>query len=263
MDLKEAKYSNQRNSHHPWEYAKTEVIYTLVKYYLPPLIEKRCVIADIGCGDVFLIEQLSKRLPQAVFIAVDNAFTDEMLKYYRDRYKGDNIYIFNSLHDASKIINESVDLVLLLDVIEHIENETSFFMELTSQLRINETTSIITTAPAFQSLFTSHDVFLNHYRRYNNKRLAEVIIKSNLKPIDSGYFFFSLIPIRAIQKLVEQIKKPRLEKIKGIGGWKENKIKDSIIKTILLLDFRISFALKKLGIKIPGLSNYIICTKSV
>ena len=62
----------------------------------------------------------------------------------------------------------------------------------------NETIWFIT-VPAFQNLFCTHDVFLGHYRRYDNQMLISHTEKANLKTLDVGYFFMSLLLPRYLQ----------------------------------------------------------------
>lgn len=263
MDLKELKITSEVNQRHPWESARIEVVYTLLKSFNPQLLTREATILDVGCGDIFLIEELSRKIPQWKFFAVDTAFNDELLLYYNRKHKGRSIKVFNSLETAYNQMDAAVDIVLLLDVIEHIENDIEFLSELKEGPKITEETLFFITVPAFQFLFCSHDVFLDHYRRYTNKSLSTHIQKAGLVPINMGYFFFSLLKLRTARVLIEKIFGNKEKKAKGIGGWKGNPILDGIVKRILMLDFKMGHFLHKAGIKLPGLSNYIVCKKRV
>ncbi len=106
-------------------------------------------------------------------------------------------------------------------------------------------------------------IYSQQYRRYNNKLLKNNINQAGLSIIDMGYFFLSLLPVRLMQVFIEIIINYKTKINKGIGDWKQNKFRDSIIENILCIDFKVSFFLRKIGIKLPGLSNYVICKKSV
>lgn len=258
MDLREVEVSNINSGRHPWELARKDVVSNLIRKKLPEIYEKEAIILDIGCGDTWLIEQLSKEFTKAKFVAVDIAFSDKMLESYRNRLDKNKFEIYKTLDNALENKETKVDLILLLDVIEHIENDITFIQYVKSFKRnITSSTKFLITVPAFQNLFCKHDVFLGHYRRYDNKLLKANIEKAGLKPIDLGYFFTSLLAPRLLDVILEKTKLSKSE-AKGIGDWKE-KGSDKVIKNVLLLDYKFTKALRTIGLKIPGLSNYVIC----
>lgn len=261
MDLVEANITDSEvHGRHPWEKARKEVVTNLIKKLTKGDTDLPLRVLDIGCGDTWLIEQLSETFTNAEFIAVDIAFTDTMLKHYRDKLDPNRFQVFKSLEDANNgYLNEKkVDLVLLLDVIEHIEDDIEFLKWVkTFNNTITQKTNFLITVPAYQLLFSQHDVFLEHYRRYTNKLLTENIQKAGYEKQKVGYFFFSLIPLRFLELLKEKLidKEPEA---KGIGSWKDKPV-DSAIKNFLVFDFKVSQFLRKIGFKFPGLSNYIVC----
>ena len=87
MDLKELieQKKSKRNSRHPWEQARLEFIYKIVKKHLNH--NSTPVFLDIGCGDTFVAEQLIERIPNCTFYCIDNAFTEKQLLYYSKKYK--------------------------------------------------------------------------------------------------------------------------------------------------------------------------------
>jgi hypothetical protein len=220
-------------------------------------------ILDIGCGDIFFISELSKIYPKSSFYAIDIAFTDDILESLQNEIKNKNIYLFKSIDEALAHLKKPADLVLLLDVVEHIEYDEEFLKSLSINKSIDSDTKIIITVPAYQSLFCSHDHFLGHFRRYTNSSLNNVIEKSGFTKIKLGYFFSMLIPPRIIQVWKEKLLKPDLKnKTTGLVEWNSGSTITQLIKNILLVDFKITNALHKfLGIKLPGLSNYILCKK--
>ena len=54
------------------------------------------------------------------------------------------------------------------------------------------------TVPAFQALFSEHDRFLKHQRRYSLSGLRDVVAKSGLAAVADGHLFGSLLPARAV-----------------------------------------------------------------
>lgn len=265
MDLKESKLNEGKQAkRHPWELARIKVIADLIDSYLPALKDQEATILDVGCGDTYLIEQLSAKMPKLNFIAIDTAFDEEMLHSYRQRLKGSKIQVFDTLDNATPHIKGEVALVLLLDVIEHIADDISFLKWLNSYSCIGKETEFLITVPAFQSFFCSHDYFLEHYRRYTNASLEKHLKEAGMTDIRKGYFFSSLIPTRIIRVLMEKLIKPSNNEAKGIGAWEGGSLKSAILQGILRIDFKIFFFLyRSIGIKAPGLSNYALCKKRV
>ena len=55
------------------------------------------IVMDIGCGDTFVVERLAAEYRDAVFYAVDTAFTEELVEHYRARLNNPRILPFPSL----------------------------------------------------------------------------------------------------------------------------------------------------------------------
>jgi len=262
MDLKESNISSEFSGRHPWELARSEVVISLIKKYYDFSEGKECTIFDIGCGDIYLSDRLSKTIKASKIIAIDNAFNSEIISKLEKKINNPAISIFQSIQQA-KILNKQADIVLLLDVLEHIKDDSGFLISLLSESFVNQKTIFLITVPAYQHLFGAHDKFLNHFRRYSNKILLNTISKAGLNAVDYGYFFYSLYLIRCLQSFKAKIFGHRDKTFKGVAKWKENKFLDYCLKNFLIIDFRLFKLLKKAGLKFPGLSNYIICKKSV
>jgi hypothetical protein len=259
MDLKEAQLTNYvAPLRHPWELARVEVVFTLLKKQ-PELFGRKQTALDIGCGDVFLVEQLWYKMHNMEFIAIDTGFTDEILEAYNNRFAKNNIAIkvFKTLDGAFSEGEHNITLVLLLDVIEHIDNDVEFLRQIQDHPGVDSDTIFLITAPAYQSLYSSHDRFLKHHRRYNISTLESTTTVAGLTSLRKGYFFSTLLPFRIGQVLLEKITKP--SRVKGIGDWKGIRQIDALLKQILVVDFRITNALHRIGIRVPGLSSYIVC----
>jgi len=262
MDLKESNISGEFSGRHPWELARSEVVVSLIKKYIDFSSDKECTVYDIGCGDVFLANQLTKKIKSSKIIAIDNAFNSEIISKLEKKIANPAISIFQSTQQA-KIINKKADIVLLLDVLEHIKDDTKFLSSLLSESFITQKTTFVITVPAFQHLFGAHDKYLNHFRRYSNKTLLNTINKAGLGAVEFGYFFYSLYLIRCLQSYKTKVFGSCDWTFKGVAKWKERKFLDYCLKNFLIIDFRLFKLLKNAGLKFPGLSNYIICKKSV
>ncbi|MEM9889180.1 MAG: class I SAM-dependent methyltransferase [Bacteroidota bacterium] len=255
MDLREAR-ARQEIVRHPWELARFEIVSDIMLQYFRA--EDELKVLDLGCGDTFFVENLAKRFPNSQFYGVDIEFREEDLAYFEETFSDQSIAIYDSLENMEQAEHiPQIDAVLLLDVVEHIEQDVAFLKMLHAKHYITPTTKIFITVPAFQGLYTTHDDFLGHYRRYNNSNLVETIQASAYQKIKVGYFFWTLLPIRFLKVMKEGIfGKDKVST--GLVEWSGSENKTSVIKQILVADYKIGAFFRKIGLKLPGLSNYIV-----
>lgn len=255
MDLVEKTNSNAR---HPWETARLKVIMSLIKSHYTNH-KKPVTILDIGCGDTFIAENIVIKYPEVNYLAVDTAFTEETINEYRNSTSDLNIKLFKKLSDID--LPNSVDMVFLFDVIEHIENDTDFLTSLNNNKLLKSDCTIFITVPAYNRLFTDHDIFLKHFRRYDDNMLKTLCKNTGFKRVSMGSFFAVLLFPRILEIMLNRIK--HKSNSKGIGSWESKPVIDSIIDSTLYCDYKILNGFNNIGIKIPGLSKYLICKKSV
>lgn len=256
MDLVEAR-SFEGGARHPWERARL----TLVRRLITRLATLRPgdAVLDVGCGDTFVVEQLARAYPSVEFYAVDSAFTEDLLQTYRARLSVPNVSLFASLDEVP--LAQAASLVLLLDVIEHVPDDVVFLRDLCGRSCVDDRTRIIITVPSYAALFSSHDRFLGHYRRYSCRTLRQLLDVVGLTPLASGYLFASLLPARVLQVLRE-----RLVGITGpssnLATWRGGEAAGRAIAAALTIDGRLALSLARVGVRIPGLSNFAVCRKS-
>ncbi len=264
MDIKETLNRDGNNEYrHPWELARLEVVKKELKKITKNMVIENTNIIDIGCGDLFVLEKLNSYFNFQSLIGVDTAFDEQTINLKNKEYSNTNIRVCNNIENI-KVNNKNTSIVLLLDVVEHIEKDELFLSNLSKQNFINEDTIFFITVPAFQSLFSKHDVFLQHYRRYNNSQLKHLLKKTNYKIEKMGYFFSILLLPRIFTLVKERLNKNN-KQLNGTGltKWDKGKFITHSIRDILFLDYLLSSFLMKLKIKLPGLSNYVICKKYV
>ena len=259
MDLRESNKIQANATRHPWEVARENIVEDLIG----DTLQKGEIIVDIGCGDLFLLENLNSRYGDDIYYyALDIALSDSEINSLNQQYTDKNIFVYNSMEKMQQDIKSEVKIVLLLDVIEHIENDDTFLKDLHQRPFIGAQSNIIITVPAYQFLFSSHDEFLGHYRRYTNQSLIKTIKQAGFDFNQCGYFFSSLVLVRTLQAIVEKIRKPDIDnQSTGLVTWKGSRFLTQVLTKTLLLDYKFARGLKKIKINLPGLSNYILCQK--
>lgn len=153
----------------------------------------------------------------------------------------------------------SFDLVCAFDVIEHIEDDTKACEEMARVM--NNTGRYIVTVPAYEFLWSNHDVINHHFRRYTKTSLLETLDSGYLHNKHSTYFntllFLPIAVFRLIQRVIPT-KKHRSTSGSDNEIFKHNKIITQIFHSIFSSENRI---LQK-GIKMPfGISLISIGTK--
>lgn len=259
MDLKEFKLQTD-GARHPWELARFNVVRALLKKYLI----KDQIVLDVGCGDGYVTGGLASVYNDNSFVALDSELDHSLMEKFKKQFPEDNIQFFKTMEDVETGVGDrKIAIVLLLDVLEHIEDEREFLDDLLNRSWISDNVFFLVTVPAFQFLFGSHDKFLGHYRRYSNRQTRNVLKSIGLVIMSSGYFFSSLLPFRFLQVLKEKIFCSKGDVNSRLVSWGGGEKKTVIIQRILYFDFLISRFFNLFGIKLPGLSNYVICQKPV
>ncbi len=253
MDIAELKRTGPAGvtKRHPWELARARVILFLLKR------EKKIYsrITDIGSGDAFVTEQLVKHSLAHAYTATDTAYTDEMISRVRSAGNLQDVSFFKTTDNIPR--QDKSDGTLLLDVLEHCRDDSAVLADAMTLSDGNGLSIVLITVPAFGSLFSEHDRLLGHYRRYSRTQLTKLCRSKGLEIQKSGYFFFSLLLPRIIRVLIEKWinRKPK----KTIDNWPGGILLTKIISGILWTDFRVCYALSRVGIHLPGLSCYCLC----
>jgi 2-polyprenyl-3-methyl-5-hydroxy-6-metoxy-1,4-benzoquinol methylase len=97
---------------------------------------------------------------------------------------------------------EECDLILLMDVLEHVDDDVGLLRS--ALVAAAEHAYVLISVPAFQRLFSAHDRFLEHKRRYTLRQVEEVVQAAGLEILSARYFFAFLLPIAAALRLLKQ-----------------------------------------------------------
>lgn len=95
------------------------------------------------------------------------------------------------------------DLIAMLDVLEHIDDDLASLNALRKRLKPNG--KLLLTVPAYQFLWSKHDVFFHHKRRYLRSQVEWAIDKSGFHVTYSTYFNTILFPVVAATRLMNNI----------------------------------------------------------
>lgn len=95
------------------------------------------------------------------------------------------------------------DLIAVLDVVEHIEDDVAALKAMADCLKPGG--KILITVPAHQWMWSAHDTVNHHHRRYSKAGLVKAIRAAGLEPNKLGYFNSLLFPLAAASRLVGRL----------------------------------------------------------
>ncbi len=157
-----------------------------------PIHEKLRVL-DVGCGTGVL------RLQIEAATAWDVDATDLDYNALRQAKPGRGRILYYDILEEKAELKERYDVVLLFDVLEHIEQTQLFIKALLSHLRIGG--HLLINVPALQSLYSRYDTVQNHFRRYSKETLQGEFCNFALTVQDIRYWGLTNVPVIFIRKL--------------------------------------------------------------
>lgn len=166
-----------------WYIARLKVVSFLFDNFK---LDENIRILEIGPGLGNNIEFLSTK-GEVDILEVDQNFLNHLTSNYKNSV--------NSIYTSLEKVNKNYDVVVLLDVLEHIEFPEEFMSKVSSLLKKNG--KFIISVPAYNFLWSYHDKNLKHFRRYNWDTLSKHC--SDYKILYKTGFNYIALPIRYIQ----------------------------------------------------------------
>lgn len=108
--------------------------------------------------------------------------------------------IFRSTLTDIPLKNNSFDVITAFDVIEHVKDDSTVLLELKRLIKYNG--HLVITVPAFQFLWSEHDVALSHFRRYTISTLTKVLNDSGFEIVRISYFVSFIFPPYALYRIL-------------------------------------------------------------
>lgn len=108
-------------------------------------------------------------------------------------------------------ISTDYNVILLLDVLEHVENPRNILQEVFS--RAAPGCLVFITVPAFMLLWSGHDEFLGHFKRYKLTEIQLLLSNINVELdfLRKRYLYSFLFPIVFLQRKIAREKKSLLK----------------------------------------------------
>jgi 2-polyprenyl-3-methyl-5-hydroxy-6-metoxy-1,4-benzoquinol methylase len=188
MDIKEEKILGSSVDTHWYYVSKNKAIQRLLS-----ALSRRNVL-DVGAGSgVFSKFLLDSDIAESAR-CVDTAYP---FTHNVERHNNKNISFVKSIENVDETV------ILMIDVLEHIEDDLNFLKHYVDLM--HDGSYILMSVPAFKFLWTGHDIFLEHKRRYTLPELEALAKNSGLRVIQGRYFFGLLFPLIALIRLINHI----------------------------------------------------------
>jgi hypothetical protein len=150
------------------------------------------------------------------------------------------------------------ELMLFLDVLEHVEDDLQLLGELTRD-RLAPGGVALVSVPSYPALFSAHDRALGHVRRYRRQELMQLLANAGLEVIERGGLFTSLLPLRAALMLREKLRGPGglAEELLG-PRWTHGQTMTRAVMTALELDSKLARLASTRNWWLPGLTTWAL-----
>ena len=180
---------NRQEASHWWFVARRKIVNSLITREVP--LSSDSEILEAGCGTGGNLDMLRAHGKLTAFEYDGDARLIARSKSSIEILPG-------ALPDQLNIPDNKFDLIAMLDVLEHLDEDKASLETLRAKL--TESGSIVITVPAVPWLWSTHDEIHHHKRRYTRKQLTELLTACDFHNIRVGYFNSFLFPLALVDR---------------------------------------------------------------
>ncbi|HET7817501.1 MAG TPA: class I SAM-dependent methyltransferase [Sphingomicrobium sp.] len=163
MDAQVYERMAELDGEHWWFVARRDILKSVIERVVRPPRDAR--ILEVGCGTGHNLAMLSS------FGRVEATEMDKSARALAAKRLGRDVEDA-ALPDLSAWPEAHFDLVALLDVLEHVPDDTSALEAIRERLKPGG--KLLVTVPANKWMWSAHDVAHHHHRRYRKSELARL-----------------------------------------------------------------------------------------
>nr|WP_321513401.1 class I SAM-dependent methyltransferase [uncultured Pseudodesulfovibrio sp.] len=175
---------------HFWFQHRNSIIAEMIQKFSPD----PHTFCEVGCGTGGVLWALGAKFPRMKLTAVElytNAL--ELVKIKVPQAE----VVQADIHDLP--YENEFNIVAAFDVIEHLDNDAEAVRMLAKSVKLGG--CVILTVPQHEWLWSSMDEYACHRRRYNSKRLIQLMGQAQLEVLEVRSFFSLLLPLMYASRL--------------------------------------------------------------
>jgi SAM-dependent methyltransferase len=201
MDGEAYKEMIELQEKHWWFVARRDVIQSFMKLQMNESSTSK--VLEIGCGvggNVGLLSQSRN------YLGID--MHRPAIDYCSEKFPQFNFQCTRVEDIPQEFSSNKFDSIYILDVLEHIDDQLAILKS--TQNYLTQNGRILLTVPAFEFLWSPHDDFVHHVRRYTKNSLKKTLEEAGYKVERISYFNSILFPLALIQRLGMRLMKKKL-----------------------------------------------------
>ena len=187
MEKESIKAMIEIDSLHPWYQSRLKFL----DLVLGKDKNRNLRLVDYGCGS-------GNTLLTVRELGFDNILGIDVSEDCVKATRGHGISCELASSGFPQIAEGTVDIFLLLDVLEHLENDDAYLEFFYRALKING--QILITVPAHQFLWSSHDQDNHHFRRYSKSELEKKLKSAGFQIELLRWWNSTLFPVFIVQR---------------------------------------------------------------
>jgi SAM-dependent methyltransferase len=199
-----AMSAEQYSASHPpgigrsyWHVARNRILWTKVR----PSLRAGSRVLDIGCGPGIVVQYLRGR-------GVDCFGSDLGTPAPEEASVTPYLHLGQSAFELDPGFRAGVDILLLMDVLEHLPEPAAFLRQCTDAFP--NVRAVHLTVPARMEIWSNYDEYFGHFRRYTRSMVRELGSAAGYRVSDVGYAFHGLYAAARVAKLITDSRNTKL-----------------------------------------------------
>ena len=233
MDLKEEDILGADIAQHWYYRSKAAALRRVVADVNPQRL------LDVGAGSGFFSRHLLEWTGAKSALCVDIGYERD-----RDDRVGAKPVLYRRDCGAT-----DCDLVLMMDVLEHVDDDRGLLRHYAA--KVPSGAHFLVTVPAFRFLWSGHDVFLEHKRRYRLDEIEAAMRDAGLEIVKGAYYFGLVFPLAAAVRLAARGEAQPMSSLKKHGA-----LTNGVLSVICAVELPL-FPINRLA----GLSAFVLAKK--
>jgi len=179
---------------HWWFLTRRRIVDEAIGTDIPPCAR----ILEVGCGTGSFLQHLARRFPDATITGIEPSKTAAKTA----RSCGGTVTC-GTFETIPSSLDESVDLLVTLDVIEHCQDDSEALRNAMSVM--SPGARLVLTVPAMPSLWSPHDEANHHLRRYTAGDPAGALHSAGFLVERLTHFNTLLLPLGYVTRTISRL----------------------------------------------------------